>query len=76
MFLARREFGKVARVYEIRGDWVYGWPTEWAFSGLRSDGSKVNICDPGHCAVGPTYADALRRLHENDERAHEAAYGG
>lgn len=71
MFLARREIGKLARVYEIRGLAYFPPAPAWAFDGSRKDGSKVDICDPGHCALGLSPVDALKRLHENDERILE-----
>lgn len=69
MFLARREFGKLARVYEIRvTTHSYFWPSAWMFRGgkPRDDGSVA--CGPGHCAIGATFGEALQRLHANDEQ--------
>lgn len=61
MFLARREFGKIARVYELRGPIRYAW--ESTFPGS----SKPHVCGPGHFVIAVTRELALAKLHENDE---------
>lgn len=72
MFLARREFGKVLRVYEIRGGVSPLQPREWIFSGGRAiEGVRLAICGPGHCVLRNT-RDAAR----HDLRAHDEAAEG
>ena len=73
MFLARREFGKMARVYELRGPIRYAW--EFTFPGAQPDRVTPPISGPGHAVVAVTRDLALAKLHENDEMAQEEARG-
>lgn len=78
MFLARREFGKVARVYQVYGHWAHTAAREWTFPGSQRGfpgEPHVYICGPGHCVVAATRAAALTKLQENDERAAEEVCG-
>jgi len=68
MFLARREFGKVARVYQVYGHWAHTAAREWVFPGGTPKESGERLCGPGHCVVAATRSAALAKLHENDER--------
>lgn len=77
MFMARREFGKIVRVYEIRGAADRSRPSAWSFSGGRViEGHQLAICGPGHCAIAQTRETALNRLAANEDGAVEDIYGG
>lgn len=77
MFLARREFGKVARVFEIVGD-----PSTLPGFGLfiprlgMEAGMRLSskLCGPGVWATGRSYREALNTLHMHEEAAHEEMF--
>ncbi len=67
MYLARREFGKSARVYPVVAPFLHA--RTWTFSGPRPDAPTAQFCGPGHCALGATPQMALAILQGNDEVA-------
>lgn len=75
MFLARREYGKYAKVYELRDKPSFFWPSEWAFSAKRTDGA-MELCGQGHCAIGATRTEALVRLEAAEMKASGITDGG
>lgn len=77
MFLARREFGKVARVYEVMGD-PFASPVFGMFIPRLGDeaGRRLSskLCGPGCWATGRTHREALNTLHMHEEAAHEELF--
>jgi hypothetical protein len=67
MYLARREFGKSARVYPVVAPFLHA--RSWTFSGPPSTAATAAVCGPGHCAIGSTPERALAILQGNDEIA-------
>lgn len=67
MYIARREFGKVARVYRTTGALEPERPRAWAFA-------KSHLCGAGVAATGRTPQLALMALHSiEDDAATEYA---
>ncbi len=70
MFLARREFGKIPRVYAIRGAHR---PQAWPFVPANPETGKYTQASlnagtgPGICATGDTRAAALENLYAAEE---------
>lgn len=76
MYLARAEFGCVARVVEVEG--AEHKPRVWAFlprHGVEGEGRISTLCRPGIAAVGHSPQAALSALRANEQLAAETIAG-
>lgn len=73
MFLARREFGKIARVYQVVAPFLH--PRAWTFPGAAVTSPLFYTCGAGHCAIGRSRAEALGLLQGNDDIAADEVLG-
>lgn len=75
MYLARRESGKILRVYPLREQ---SEPVTWAFNPVNYTGAELTAAalaarsHCGICATGKTRAEAIAALHEAEEDAIHA----
>lgn len=77
MYFARREFGKVARVYEVAGDFPLFRPVFGTFLpklGLEKLLARSTLCGPGCWAKGRTHREALNTLYMHETAAHEELF--
>ena len=75
MYFARREFGKVARVYELLEDRTA--PDFGIFIpklGAEAAGKASGLCGTGCWATGLTSRQALSTLHLNEDAAMDEVF--
>jgi hypothetical protein len=73
MYLARKEFGKVARVFSL-DEWTGKPETVWTFLPRLGDEGKrklSRLCGPGICSTARTPQRALAIIHANEDAAAE-----
>lgn len=73
MFLARKEFGKAIRIFQVDDCELITAPC-WAFVPKNAAGELSKLCGPGICALGRTPEQARDLIREHEKAAALRVY--